>query len=84
MRTTGSTLGFTPLENIQLSSGKPYIPIEAKLRKEDAERLSNGVDWSSGTRCLPPVGVSREPRALPVGLHEHHIGFLLEKRFFCQ
>jgi len=67
MRTTGSTLGLAPLENIQLSSGKPYTPIEAKLRKEDVEGLSNGVDWSSGTRCLPPMGVSREPRVFACG-----------------
>jgi len=28
------------------------------------------VNWSSGTGCSPLVGVSREPRALPVGLHQ--------------
>ena len=27
------------------------------------------VNWSSGTGCSPLVGVSWEPRALPVGLH---------------
>jgi hypothetical protein len=27
------------------------------------------VNWSSGTGCSPLVGVSKEPRALPVGLH---------------
>jgi hypothetical protein len=28
------------------------------------------VNWSSGTGCSPLVGVSWEPWALPVGLHE--------------
>jgi len=27
------------------------------------------VNWSSDTGCSPLVGVSMEPRALPVGLH---------------
>jgi len=76
-RITGSTCGFTPLENIQLPNEKVYTPIEAKLRTGDIEGLSNGVNWSSGIGCSPPVGVSWEPPSLPVWVHDK--GLIIEK-----
>jgi len=63
----GSTRGFTPLENIQLSNGKVYAPIEAKLRTGDVEGFSKGVNGPSGMECSPPMGVFRKPQAFTHG-----------------
>jgi hypothetical protein len=41
----------------------PSIP------NQEDHRFYPWANWSSGTGCSPLVGVSTEPRALPVGLH---------------
>ena len=56
---------------------RPEEEIGFSIPNQEDHAFYAWVNWSSDTGCSPLVGVSMEPRALPVGLHAY-ISFLIE------
>ncbi len=50
---------------------------EISIPNQEDHEFYPWVNWSPGTGCSPLVSVYREPRALPVGLHEISIASIL-------
>jgi len=56
--------------NEEISPDRRWTAIRDSIPNQENHGFYPWVNWSSGTGCSPFVGVSWEPRALPVGLHQ--------------